>query len=134
MSRLIAMSTYPFLKKWLASEHGRREHEATDRLASSILCEGAVPRDVEYCDEDLDGEEFCVAHVLNVPRAEFAELVYDLPRFGDLPILWAAWNGADQPTEFIVRCIDDSDIVAIDSQGFEYARYRAACKEQLPVV
>jgi len=131
---MIGIAIHPFLKKWMSSDHARRDHEASDKLASSILVEYLAQLSETVGDPRSDEDEFYAGCVLNVPYSEFAELVYELPMFHELPIMWAAWKNEGQPTEFIVRCIEDSDILAIDTQGYDYARYCAACKESLPVV
>ena len=125
---------HPFLKKWISARYARRDHEAGDELASSILASYHTQFDCGDPGNPVQEDEFYAGRVLNVPYSEFAELVYALPNFEELPIMWAAWKSEGQPTEFIVRCIEDSDIIAIDTQGYDYARYRAACKESLPVV
>ncbi len=67
---------------------------------------------------------------LLVPYEEFRELVFNLPEFKDLPILECARLGAGKPQYFIAKCFSGSDrsvgdMVLIDSQGYEYARYKA---------
>ena len=68
---------------------------------------------------------------INLPYAEFRELVFFLPYFSDLPILSLALDGKRTSTPFIARCIDGDessigDEVFIDPQGFEYPRYKSA--------
>lgn len=112
-----AYETGPFLKKWYANETAVLEHEADNLVASHFL----------YMSEQRSESSY--AHVINVPYEEFRELVFFLPDFAELPIMWASWNECGKPITFIVRCIEDQDTIAIDTSGFEYARYRAAaCK------
>ena len=72
-----------------------------------------------------------VAVELLVPYSEFRELVFWLPEFEDLPILTNAHKMAGDPTKFIVTCFDGperqmGDRLLIDTQGYDYARYKAA--------
>lgn len=66
--------------------------------------------------------------VLFVPRDEFQQLITGLPEFKDLPMFWAGWEERNRPTELVVQCIESEDIMAIDTQGYEYARYKSAVK------
>tara|TARA_B100000131_G_scaffold25934_3_gene24788 strand:+ start:622 stop:1026 length:405 start_codon:yes stop_codon:yes gene_type:complete len=72
-----------------------------------------------------------VAAELLVPYSEFRELVFWLPEFEDLAILFHARKMAGDPTKFIVKCFDGpdhqmGDRLLIDTQGYDYARYKAA--------
>ena len=58
------------------------------------------------------------------PLAEYEDLAYNLPDFEDLPIFYLDWQNRGKPTTFIVTCIDDKDEIFIDTQGYDYARYR----------
>jgi len=67
---------------------------------------------------------------LLVPYEEFRELVFNLPEFKDLPILENARLAAGEPQYFIAKCFSGADravgdMVLIDTQGYEYARYKA---------
>lgn len=64
--------------------------------------------------------------VLFVPRDEFQQLITGLPEFKDLPMFWAAWQERNSPTELVVQCIESGDVMAIDTQGYDYARYKSA--------
>ena len=109
--------TGPFLKKWFANESAALEHECTDEPASHFL----------YRSDERDRAIYF--HVVNVPYPEFRSLVFELPDFADLPIMWAGWTERGRPVEFVVRCIMDGDTIAINTSGYDYARYRAAaCK------
>ncbi len=109
--------TGPFLKKWFANEVAVLEHECTDELASHFL----------YRSDERDRAIYL--HVINVPYTEFRDLVFNLPTFSDLPIMWSSWMDRGRPVEFVVRCIMDGDTIAINTSGYDYARYRAAaCK------
>ena len=61
-----------------------------------------------------------------VPRGEFKEMVMALPEFEMLPIFWARWNAIGKPTEFLVKCFETEDELAVDTQGFDYARNKSA--------
>ena len=128
---MITITVRPFVKKWLSSIQGRLEHEASEEKASSILADYVKDWPIIEGDSKEDFDYMCI---INVPYVEFAELVYELPNFEEVPIMWAAWKDAGQPTAFVLRCIEDNDIIAVDSQGYEYARYRAACISDIPVV
>ena len=60
-----------------------------------------------------------------VPHNEFRDIVLDLPNLEDLAILWAQWREMGEPTEFLVRCFETDDELAVDTQGFDYARYKS---------
>ena len=118
-----AYETGPFLKKWYANEIAVLEHEADNQVASHFL----------YMSDQRSESSY--AHVINVPYEEFRELVFFLPDFDELPVMWSAWNDCGRPITFIVRCIEDQDTIAVDTSGFEYARYRAAaCKLEQALV
>ena len=83
-------------------------------------------------------EEEVVSAELLVPYSEFRELVFWLPEFEDLPILTNARKMAGDPTKFIVTCFDGpdrqvGDMLLIDSQGYEYARYKAVVERFGPL-
>ena len=73
-----------------------------------------------------DDETMLDDHAVFVPREEFKDLITDLPEFKTLPILWAQWNDRGKPTEFVVKCLETEDELAIDTQGYDYARYKSA--------
>ena len=109
----------PKLKKWFVSEQAILDHEAQDLRASDILW---------HEDDDRAWPLLPHLRMVNVPYSEFRELAFMLPEFNELPILWAAWCQHDRPVEFLVRCIEDEDVLLIDTSGYHYARYRAACR------
>ena len=80
----------------------------------------------------LPGKEVELVPVeLLVPYSEFRELVFWLPEFEDLVMLFHARKMAGDPTKFIVKCFDGpdhqmGDRLLIDTQGYDYARYKAA--------
>ncbi len=115
----------PLLKKWFVSDATVLDWESQDLAASEILWkiddERVWPVPPHY-------------RIISVPYKEFRELVFLLPDFAELPILWTCWCSLDRPIEFIVRCIDDNDTILIDTSGFHYARYRAACRFKESVV
>ena len=61
-----------------------------------------------------------------VPRKEFKDLITGLPEFETLPIFWTRWNAIGKPTEFVVKCFETEDEMAVDTQGYDYARYKSA--------
>ena len=67
---------------------------------------------------------------LLVPYEEFRELVFSLEEFKTLPILENARLAAGEPQYFIAKCFSGTDrqvgdMVLIDTQGYDYARYKA---------
>ena len=109
----------PKLKKWIVSEMAVDDWEAQDLPASEILW------------RDDDNRTWRVGphlKTVNLPYLEFRELAFSLPDFNELPILWSGWCQLDRPIEFLVRCIEDEDVLLIDTSGFHHARYRAACR------
>ena len=76
-----------------------------------------------------------VLHRILAPRAEYEDLAYNLPEFTDAPIFHLAWQQLGRPTEFLVTCMDDGDEIFIDTQGYDYARYRGGVlsTEEAPV-
>jgi hypothetical protein len=71
-----------------------------------------------------DGEHRAFLCRILAPQAEYEELAYNLPDFLDVPIFHLAWQQLGRPTTFIVTCLDDGDQIFIDTQGYDYARYR----------
>ena len=66
-----------------------------------------------------------------MPYEEFRELVFNLPEFETLPILQNARLAAGEPQYFIAKCFSGTDrqvgdMVLIDTQGYDYARYKAS--------
>ena len=109
----------PKLKKWFVPQSAMDDWEAQDHSASEILW------------RDDDTRIWRVQpwmNMIDVPYNEFRELAFMLPGFNELPILWAGWCRLDRPVEFLVRCIEDEDTLLIDTSGYHYARYRAACR------
>jgi hypothetical protein len=109
----------PKLKKWFVHEDSAEDHESQSLPASEILWRGDDSRTW------IVEPHLCI---INIPYKEFRELAFMLPEFNELPILWAAWCQHDRPVEFLVRCIEDEDVLLIDTSGYHHARYRAACR------
>jgi hypothetical protein len=109
----------PLLKKWFVNNTAILDHESQDLAASLMLWK---------IDDDRVWPVSPHYRIISVPYKEFRELVFMLPDFTELPILWTSWCSLDRPVKFIVRCIDDNDTIFIDTSGFHYARYRAACR------
>ena len=79
---------------------------------------------------DGDVQERPEPPTLLVPYEEFRELVFNLPEFETLPILQNARLAAGEPQYFIAKCFSGTDrqvgdMVLIDTQGYDYARYKA---------
>ena len=110
-----------WLRKYITSPKSRMSHEGP---ASHLL--GEV--------DGYIGNAFLPQKIYAVPNEEFLELTYDLPNFEDMPLLWLAWCSSGKPTTFIIQNLKDGDTIAVDTQGYEYARYRASCKRMMPVV
>ena len=80
---------------------------------------------------DGDVQERPEPPTLLVPYEEFRELVFNLPEFETLPILQNARLAAGEPQYFIAKCFSGTDrqvgdMVLIDTQGYDYARYKAS--------
>ena len=112
-----------WLRKYVASPKRRMSHEgpASHALGNDM-------------DLGWTGSAFLPQKIYAVPNEEFLELTYDLPNFEDMPLLWLAWCSSGKPTTFIIQNLKDGDTIAVDTQGYEYARYRASCKRMMPVV
>ena len=79
---------------------------------------------------DGDVQERPEPPTLLVPYEEFRELVFYIPEFKDLRILENARLAAGEPEYFSAKCFSGADravgdMVLIDTQGYEYARYKA---------
>jgi hypothetical protein len=122
----------PAVKKWIASDAAIRKLEAQNKPASEILYRA----DGVQTFPGYDGSLPPLPHLnkINIPYSEFREIAFYLPAFEDLPLLWTAWCSLGKPVDFIVRCIEDGDAIIIDTSGYEYARYRAACRFTSAVV
>ena len=111
-------ATGPFLKKWFVPENTVIEHEADDGWISEVLLRG----------EGWTGKRI-YEHVINVPYTEFRKIAYFLPNFEELPILWSQWCYLGRPVEFVVRSMEwPRENIAIDTSGYDYARYRAVAE------
>lgn len=98
--------------------------EETYPLISQVLEDSERP-------EWTAAEERPQPPTLLVPYEEFRELVFNLPEFKDLPILENARLAAGEPQYFIAKCFSGTDrqigdMVLIDTQGYDYARYKAS--------
>jgi len=116
----------PKLKKWCVAESTVIDHEAQDLRASDLIWNVFMdpitlePVETWRVEPHLS--------VLNIPYKEFREVAFYIPAFNELPILWSTWCNLDRPVEFLVRCIEDEDVILVDTSGYHYARYRAACR------
>ena len=68
-----------------------------------------------------------------VPWEEFREALFFLPDLTEMPIFTAAWKAAGEPSEFVLRCFSGSksqmgDEFWVDTQGYNYPRYKAAVR------
>jgi hypothetical protein len=66
-----------------------------------------------------------VIPVILIPDNEFNDMVFSLPEFFECPIMYVAWHSLSSPTKFIVKSLKDGDMLGVDTQGYEYARYKA---------
>ena len=122
----IFWKTGPWKKKFSVSEERRNDHSSPwVEPASYIL---GTPDEVEV------DNTFLPAAVYAIPNHEFCDIAYDLPDFEDLPLFWNAWHADGKPVQIIVQNIQDGDTIAINTEGYDYARYRASCKRLMPVV
>ena len=115
----------PWHKKWFVDKSLRSQKEVVAKNASSILSETSVYRMSNLRDRN---QPVCCP-VIEVSRSSFLDLVYGLPDFKMLQDFWNQWCDSSRPTIFVAECKDTKDIVAIDTQGFDYARYKAVCKK-----
>lgn len=79
-------------------------------------------------------DTFLPSAVYAIPNHEFCDLAYELPDFESLPLFWSAWSTDGKPVRIIVQNLQDGDTMAIQTEGYDYARYRASCKRMMPVV
>ena len=91
-----------------------------------VLERDEIHRDIDTSDDDVTIEP----PTMLVPYEEFRELVFGLPPFESLPILANAFKGAGEPQYFIAKCFSGpdhqiGDQLIIDTQGYDYARYKA---------
>jgi len=113
-------------KKFSVSEERRNDHSCPwVEPASYIL---GSP------EEDEESNAFLPSAVYTIPNHEFCDIAYELPEFEWLPLFWSAWSADGKPTHIIVQNIQDGDTIAINTEGYDYARYRASCKRLMPVV
>jgi hypothetical protein len=113
------------IKKGYISERAIESGRAAGLKPSQVLA--------DWVDEVV--HDVTVFHRILAPRAEYEDLAYNLPEFTDAPIFHLAWQQLGRPTEFLVTCMDDGDEIFIDTQGYDYARYRGGVMdtEEVPV-
>jgi len=99
-----------------------------DAVAIAAAHEGPLSGLLEECAGGWADEIMIDGDALLVPREEFSALITDLPEFKTLPIMWSRWNALGKPTEFVVKCFETEDELAVDTQGYDYARYKSAIK------
>ena len=122
----IFWKTGPWQRKFSVTEERRNSHSSPwIEPASYIL---GPP------DNDGESDTFLPSAVYAIPNHEFCDLAYELPDFKGLPLFWSAWNADGKPVRIIVQNIQDGDTIAINTEGYDYARYRASCKRLMPVV
>jgi len=112
----------PLVKKgWLS-----RAQRAEVELASHALRDYYPGHDhvSEHCRSEND--RVPVTQIIYTPHDEFERLTFELPDFDDVPLFNMAWRNQGQPNAFVVFNISTGDRIYIDTQGYEYARYRAA--------
>ena len=122
----IFWKTGPWKKKFFVSEERRNNHS----------CPWIEPASYILGPPDEEGEDntFLPSAVYAIPNHEFCDLAYELPDFDCLPLFWNTWSTDGKPTRIIVQNIQDGDTIAINTEGYDYARYRASCKRLMPVV
>ena len=131
----IFWTTGPWQRKLIISEKRRNDHSSPwVEPASYIL--GAPDDTPVNADGSYPGDRdaFLPSAVYTIPNHEFCDLAYELPDFKDCPLFWNAWHGDGEPDRFVVQNIQDGDTMAIMTEGYDYARYRASCKRLMPVV
>lgn len=134
MSDLPLVRIGPLRKKWVMFDDVsvmcvETDPEGYPKISNATLPSGFV--DGGIVDDVLEPP------TILLPYEEFRELVFFLPNFLDLPILECARQQAGEPQKFIVKCFDathgreDGDELFIDTQGYDYARYKAPVLERL---
>lgn len=99
---------------------------AEKRIASA-RADGELPSQVlatYYGSSPGETHRQPVACRILAPWDEYEDLAYNLPDFEELPIFYLGWQNSGRPTTFVVTCIDNKDELFIDTQGYDYARYR----------
>jgi hypothetical protein len=137
MSDLPRVRIGPLRKKWVMFDDMSVMCVETDPEGYPKISSATLPR--EYFEEEgRDMEEVEVEPpTFLLPYEEFREIVFFLPEFKDLAILENARQVAGEPQKFIVKCFDathgreDGDELFIDTQGYDYARYKAPVLERL---
>jgi len=115
----------PWHKKWFVPDKKRAEQKVSGKKASSNLLETFVYRMSSLRNRN----QATRCPVLKISNLEFTRLTYSLPEFRKLKDFWNLWTSLNRPTLFVIECEDTKDILAIDTQGFDYARYKAPCKK-----
>ena len=140
MSDLPRVRIGPLRKKWVMFDEMsvlcvETDPEGYPKISSATLPESYPDQEPEEGMDDIEVEP----PTFLVPYEEFRELVFFLPDFKDLAILENARKQAGEPTKFIVKCFDathgreDGDELFIDTQGYDYARYKAPVVERFGV-
>ena len=136
--RLPLVRIGPLRKKWVMFDEMsvlcvETDPEGYPKISAATLPENWPAGDDREDDVEVEPPTFLV------PYEEFRELVFFLPEFEDLAILENARKQAGEPTKFIVKCFDathgreDGDELFIDTQGYDYARYKATVVERFDV-
>ena len=115
----------------------RKKHFLSEGLIEEILAEaGAEDRKLtSVLTSSLDNwndEKIVVAPPeIVIPDEEFVELFSGLPEFLDCPIMYVGWQNFSCPVEFIVTSMKDGDRFFVDTQGYDYCRYKGYLLEPL---
>ena len=117
----------PVLRKWVALDETMIQCVESDAES--------YPRITDWLRADTDrrdSAEIDEPPTILVPYEEFRELVFNLPSFESLPILTNALKSlSDEPVhEFIAKCFSGTDTqvgdqLYVDTQGYDYPRYKA---------
>jgi hypothetical protein len=124
----------PALRKWaLLDEMQARCVEADEDLArvtDHVFQTKDSDAWTEVADRTFEGS--ALDEIL-VPWEEFREALFFLPDLTEMPIFTVAWKTAGEPSEFVLRCFSGSesqmgDEFWVDTQGYDYPRYKAAVR------
>ena len=110
----VATTTLMF-RKWFLDEDIYPEDIKPGTRPSSVLLDHKNPGTVKNIYTDI----------FEVPESEFLEVLSALPDFKTLPTFGDLWREANSPTIFLLKCHDIGDELFIDTQGYDYPRYKA---------
>ena len=115
MSSIKVATTTLLFRKWFLNEDIYPEDVEEGVRPSEVLLEHNNPGAVENV----------YTHSFEVPAREFLEALSALPDFNTLPVFGSQWEDSKRPTSFLLTCHEINDKLYIDTQGYDYPRYKA---------